>query len=145
MWILVAESSQAKVFFSEGKGKPIQLIKEFSHPRSRIRELQIASDKPGRTFDSYGTGRHAKAQEVAPHQAEIKEFAHEISEYLKTERGKNAFHHLYVAAPPQFLGELRDTFSDNVKKSITKSINKDYGNWMSKHELEKHIRQDFDL
>ena len=63
-WILIADGSRAKVFKVAGKGK-IEEKDEMAaaHPPTR----DLVSDRPGRTFDSLGDGRHAKEPPTDAH------------------------------------------------------------------------------
>ncbi len=62
------------------------------HPPSR----DINADKPGRTFDSSGTGRHAKEPPSDPHRMEKRKFAGKITGILEARLQKKNFDRLVL-------------------------------------------------
>jgi len=124
-WALVANSGFAQIYEIKGHGKEIKEILQIDNPDGRMKSGEILSDRPGRSFDSMGGSRHALGTEVDPHVHEQKIFAHKLVEILKKGIEGNSFQQLALIAPPQFLGELKLVLSENLKKIITKEINKD--------------------
>src|SRR5687768_9772131 len=57
-WILVAHRSGAQVYEKRGK-KELNLLKEIPHTEGRLKDTELATDRPGRSFDRIGHGRHA--------------------------------------------------------------------------------------
>lgn len=58
-WVLVAGNSHARIFDWQSRDV-LEEVKTFSHPRGRLQEQELVTDKPGRAFDSAGSGRHAQ-------------------------------------------------------------------------------------
>ncbi len=123
-WILVANSSLAKIFKIE-KNSILTEVKEMTHPESRLHEGDLVSSRPGRTYESVGTARHA----IEPHHTQKHEeftiFAKFISGYLDTAREEGKYGKLYISAGPAFLGILRQTFSLATNQLIAGEIDKD--------------------
>ena len=46
-WLIVANASQATVYETESHPKTLKLLKEFLHPASRAKGVDLASDRPG--------------------------------------------------------------------------------------------------
>jgi protein required for attachment to host cells len=138
-WILVADSSKARCFRAPKRDEKFAdtLVHELNVPSAPSRDIN--SDRPGRTFDRGGEGRHAQEPPTDPHRHAKFQFAQELAKLLENERNKGAYDSLTVVAPPQFLGDLRATLSDNVRKCVTQEINKDL-TMLSVHELESHLR-----
>jgi protein required for attachment to host cells len=125
LWALVANSSSAFIYEIVGRGKEIRDIQSFDHPEGREKSGAILSDRPGRTFDKVGVGRHAVGTKVDVRSHEQKIFAHEIAEMLFKALSENRFHKLAIISPPQFLGEIKHALHDNVKKVIANEIDKE--------------------
>lgn len=124
IWILVANSSNAKIYKAEKNQNLIEL-EVLTHLESRQKELDLVTTKPGRQFDSFGLGRHAYQQKTSPKEQEFEAFAKQISHHLDEERLKGKFGKLYLAANPSFLGLLRSCLSSQTGALIAGEIDKD--------------------
>ncbi len=124
-WILIADGARARVFKNEGPGKGVQsaLDRDFSSENLASRDL--VSDNPGRTFDSAGSGRHAKVPHSDPRRNAKHEFARELAKFLDQENTKNSYDRLIIVAPPQALGDLRSELTEATRKKLSGEINKD--------------------
>jgi protein required for attachment to host cells len=124
-WILVADSARARLFFNDGPGKGVKSVSDhvFQHPTPPGRE--IMSDRPGRTFDSVGGGRHAKEPRTDPRKVEKRSFAHELAAMLDDGLKQGKFERLVLVAPPGELGLLRAELSEAVQKRVSAELNKD--------------------
>ncbi len=99
---------------------------------------EIANDRPGRTFDRSGCGRHAMEPHSNPKRVARSGLAHEIALVLDAEREKGAYDRLIVVAPPQFLGDLRAAMPKAVKELIAAEVNKDLSK-LSPHQLSAQL------
>lgn len=123
-WLIVANSSLARIFSIE----TLQVLRELhvlEHPESRMRNLDLVSDLPGRDFESANTARHALEPKTYPKQLEFALFAKMIAEYLEQARQEGKFSHLYIAAAPALLGLLRDSLSPHTRKTVQGESDKD--------------------
>jgi len=118
-WIAVADGSRSKVFRVAGRGR-LKLESEtvVPHPPSR----EINADRPGRTFDSTGQGRHAKEPPTDPHDKAEADFLHGLARQLGAAHERKAFDRLVVVAPPRALGILRDAYPKQLAKAVTREI-----------------------
>ncbi|HEY9032471.1 MAG TPA: host attachment protein [Pseudomonadales bacterium] len=125
--VLVAESSRARLFHWQSKDV-LHEIDSFSHPASRLHEQDLASDKPGRTYDSAGAGRHAEQPptDAKTHEAQV--FARQLAERLESSRTHQDFDQLIVIAAPHFLGQLRHSMGAALQQTVI-------------HELDKNLVQ----
>lgn len=123
--ILVADGAHARVFLNEGPGKGIEELEAYSEDKDIRESREIASDAPGRTFDSGGEGRHAMERPTDPKQHEKREFHREIAERIEAAMKKHKFDRLVVIAPPRTLGDLRGEFEKAPAVDIHAEINKD--------------------
>lgn len=124
-WVLVADSARAKIFRAQSPVGPLVEVEDWVHPESRLHELDINADKPGRTHDSAGQGRHAMENEVSPKAQDAREFARQLAERLDKARTDGLFDHLLLVAAPAFLGLLREALSKPTRDRVTAEVDKD--------------------
>lgn len=123
-WVVVANGATTKIYKME-KFPKLSLLHELSHPESRLMNHEIAGDKPGRSFDSLGMGRHSYESHHSPKELEVDKFAKEVGEKLSSDFQKGAFQRLYVISSPAFLGRLRQWFPAKLKEAIVAEVSKE--------------------
>lgn len=122
-WIVVADSSRARILSTHTRVKPPIDIEELSHPEGRMKAQELTTDRPGSTNDSHGDGRHGmEPPDLHHHHHEI--FAKEIAEYLEKGRNSGKFTQLALVAPPAFLGVLRQKLDGQLSKLIAHTVQK---------------------
>ncbi|PTQ84055.1 host attachment protein [Nitrosomonas ureae] len=126
IWVLVANSGNATLFTADSPTASLTELMNFDNPSARIKQMELSSDRPGRSFDSHGEGRHAMAVEVEPKEQEQIRFAKLIVDRLEQGRVENAFERLVVVAAPTFLGLLRAHFNAPLSSLLSLEIDKDY-------------------
>lgn len=136
-WVIVANSSIARIFKLE-KRHELKELKVFEHPESRLHNLDLVSDKPGRDFESSGIGRHALEPKTLPKKLEFAVFAKLLADYLETARNQGEFDTLYIAANPSLLGLLRQSLHPNTSKIIKGEVDKDMTQ-MKPNEIPAHF------
>lgn len=126
-WVLVAGSSRALLYSVAESDAPWILVKEYTHPASRVSEGGLTTDQPGRTHGSTAHGaRSAMESKTSPKEVEFEHFAHELAKALEAGHGQQAYGRIALVAPPHFLGLLRKTIGGTVSKLIVATIDKDY-------------------
>jgi protein required for attachment to host cells len=138
-WVVVADAAGARIFALSGPRQSISLepVRELSVDLKSSRD--IGSDRPGRTHDRAGQGRHAEEPPTDPKRHAKFSFARDIGQLLDDERRKNTFAKLHVVAPPQFLGDLRGVMSAELRALVGTEINKDLTG-LSVHELTPQLQ-----
>ena len=126
--IVVAESSRAKIFLMKSRKEPLLELANLNHTESRLHERELVSDRPGRTFDSRGAGRHAKSPQTATKRQEAMNFAKEVSAYIEDGKARIGYDRLVLMAPPGFLGLLRKSLSESSRQLIFREIDKNLVN-----------------
>jgi protein required for attachment to host cells len=125
IWVLVADSGRARLFEAVGAKAPLEEQTDLVMPRARLQEQDLGSDRPGRSFDSAGGGRHAMEPRTPAKEVESDRFAARIAALLDSERVAGAYTRLVLVAPPSFLGQLRDALSDQVRALVSIELDKD--------------------
>ena len=137
-WILVAHRGGGRLFENSGPGTGLRLIQTIDHPQGRLKSGEINSDKPGRAFDGFGSGRHSMSKEHEPTEQVALQFAKQLSEILDKGRTGNRYTKLVLVAEPRFLGELRSALPPPAAALVSATVDKDLGG-MTEHDLPKHL------
>ena len=125
-WILVADSSRARLFAASQRGKPWNLVDKFEHPETRERTVKINPKERGKQKQSFGFGSPAMESKTEPRQVEKLHFAEELANRLDVGLRQNEYGALVLVASPQFLGDLKSKLDRQVMKCITGAVDKDY-------------------
>ncbi|MCF6298504.1 MAG: host attachment protein [Thiomicrorhabdus sp.] len=123
-WILIADSSRARIFTAENSVAELVEIESLTHSEGRLLDQDLISDQPGRSKESEGSSGHAYVGEIDPKEQENIHFAKRVAQHLCHELNLNKFENLFVVASPAFLGVLRQACSNQLKKHIAFSLNK---------------------
>ena len=124
IWVLVAESSRAKLYSAENRQAPLVEIGDFVHPEARLHEGDLVADQSGSDGGSVGQGRHVLDNKTNARDTEKTGFAKTLAHRFEAARNEKAFNRLVLIAPPSFLGLLRDNLSDEVMELVTEQIDK---------------------
>jgi protein required for attachment to host cells len=139
-WILIADGAHARLFVNAGVGKGLEPALDQEFIGVNLPSRDIASDRPGRTFDSVGPGRHAMQLPTDPHRYEKQAFARELAQRLDEARKEGRFDRIVVIASPETLGDLRASFSkpllDAIHGELPKNLIK-----VSIHELPAYVSE----
>ena len=139
-WILVANSSEAKIFSAEKITQEWKLLKEFSHPESREKDTEIVADKFG-SYPNIGTsGSSSYTEATDPQETEIENFARQLAHELNHGRTQNLFHKLVLVAPPRFHGMLNKHCDPHVLNLVINRLEKNYTQ-LKEHELIPRIQE----
>ncbi|MGD8673664.1 MAG: host attachment protein [Thiogranum sp.] len=123
-WVLVAESSRAKLYTVNGRLAPITEIEALVHPESRMHEGDLVSDSAGSDGGSVGQGRHVIDSKNTARDHESLEFARTLASRLDSARNNGDFDNLVLIAPPEFLGHLRGNLSKEVLSMVSRQVDK---------------------
>jgi len=124
IWILVADSTRARIFEATSPISPFTEIDDLAHPEGRLHPHDLTSDKHGRTYDAGSSGSHGRDNPVDPKQQEAIAFARQIAECLECACSENKFERLVLVAAPAFLGLLRENLANTVVRLVTREVDK---------------------
>lgn len=124
-WILVANSSLAKLYANLGPNKGLKLVKELDHPESRQKNADLVTDRPG-AMAAAGSTYGARQPQTMPKVHEAKVFAQRIAHELYLGRATNAFRRAILVAPPAFMGILNTVLDGPTAQLVTDRFEKDY-------------------
>ncbi|MEQ8166098.1 MAG: host attachment protein [Alphaproteobacteria bacterium] len=124
-WILVADATRARLFRPRAREDRLEDALVFDIEIDIPRSRDIGSDRPGRSFDRAGQGRHAEEPPTDPKRHAKAEFARSLAHRLEDLRNKDGLSELIVIAPPTFLGDLRSLFSTPLRAIVVEEHAKD--------------------
>lgn len=116
--IVACTATRARLWRSTNRFGDWFLLAELTNPAAAARESDFTSDRPGRTFDSFGSGRHAMVPGETRREHEARRFAGELAGQLNHGIVSGDFDHLVLIAAPSFLGHLRTALSDQARRAV---------------------------
>ncbi len=138
-WILIADSTRARVFTADTPSSPLEEIEDFSHAVGRLHDREMTSDLPGK-IKSVGGGGHAFEQPTDPKKHEADNFARNVAQFLEDAHNANRFEQLLIVAAPSFLGLLRNNLPKQIKKLVHFELDKDL-TILSAADIRQHLPQ----
>ncbi|MGH6719133.1 MAG: host attachment protein [Alphaproteobacteria bacterium] len=138
-WIVVADGGRARVLAARGPRRGLDLVLEREAHAPRTSEL--GTDRPGRSFESATSARHA--YNVPDYHREREQaFLRDLVRELTAEHKAGRFERLILVAPPTALGDLRKalggTLGGTLGAAVTAEINKDLTK-VALHDLPAHL------
>jgi len=125
-WIVVADESRATIYTRRAKRAPLVELLSLKNEISRKKLSEILTDRGGRSFDSFGAGRHTMAAEKAdPKKHAATAFAKHIAERIGKATHDGSCRGYALIAAPRFLGMLREAVSRKCKLEPFKTVDKD--------------------
>lgn len=124
-WVLIADGSRARVLENLGPGKGLHQIPGWHQETDLPPSHELGADRPGRSFESHGTGRHAMESPSDPHRELKRDFARQLAARLDADLARGAFDRLVVVAAPATLGDLRGALSAHVKSVVAGELDRD--------------------
>jgi protein required for attachment to host cells len=122
-WALVADAQHARYFERQAPSGPWQERVQEAEAIHNRPSHERGTERPGRTHESVGGGRHAIEPRTDPHRAAKQAFAGHLAERL--EASSASYDHLLIAAPPAFLGDLRAELGDAARAKLRGTLDKD--------------------
>lgn len=137
-WILVANTTSALLWKSRGSGSDLEIEQKFEHPEGRLKNLDLVSDAGGRTITPEGRGSRPTTEwGTSPREVEIEKFARKIVHALSSGLLEKKFDRLLVAAPPDFMGKIREVLDTKLKEKLVTTVVRDYTTLSAKDLREK--------
>lgn len=123
-WVLVADRVRARLFASTDDGASLMELEDFVNVNGRKPDRTNGHKLP-RTQESSGSARHAIEPKSTAAEKTERRFARELNEILESGRVGHRYQHLIIAAPPRFLGAIRQSMGNNVQACVLAELDKD--------------------
>ena len=111
-WIVVADAAKAVVYKQDWVENVGEEIMDLAHPQARLKTSELTTDVSG------------IPEKTDPSHAENQRFARDIMARVRQALDHNEIGGFYLAAPPQFLGLLREAMDDRLRKALQKDLDK---------------------
>jgi protein required for attachment to host cells len=125
VWIVVADGGQARVLGITGDRRGLAVLREMTSVDAHRRTQDLVSDRPGRSFESASTPRHAIAPRHDAHEEARQRFISQLAVMLIEDNRARQFDELILIIPPGLSGTLRDALDDATRARVRETLVKD--------------------
>ncbi len=125
IWLLVADAARASLYTVDRRARRLVELESWADDAAAGKGQDLVADRPGRTFDSAGQGRHAMEPTTAPKTVAKERFLAMLAGHLNAAAKRQAFDELHLVAAPRVLGELREQLHPTVQDRIVSEQAKD--------------------
>ena len=123
---VVADEAKAVFYTHDTKSGPLHEWRSFRNEIARAKTADLITDRGGRSFDSFGQGRHSVASDRdGPKELAATRFAKRIAGEIAADMNTGACRGYALVAAPRFLGELREAISTSTHSTPYAAVNKD--------------------
>jgi protein required for attachment to host cells len=137
-WIVIADGAQVRILENHGPGKGLTALPQEERHQPLPPSRDINADRPGRSHDRMGPGRHAMEPPSDPHREEKRRFADELAGRLNAAALKQRYDRLILVAPPKTLGDLRQALGKEAAAKLDGELAKDLTK-VADHDLPGHL------
>lgn len=137
-WVVVAGRAGARFLAFKGPGRGLALEDTLEHEAGRLKAGEIDTDRPGRSFDSGGEGRHAMSRANDPTEQLAAAFARTVADRLRDARVAGRLDSIVLVAEPGFLGLLRGALDGPTANCVEATLARDLTQ-VEAGELDSHL------
>jgi protein required for attachment to host cells len=127
-WYVVADGGRARIVQERDGQESFETREEFISADIHRHTHELGTERPGRARESGASARHAVQPRQDLHQADKRNFAHEIAAMLNAASARDEFDCLVLIAPAHPLGDLRQALDAPTQRKITAQLQKDLTN-----------------
>jgi protein required for attachment to host cells len=103
-------------------------------------DSDLVTDRPGRSFESASSARHAYTPRTDPHEQEQAKFARMVGDKVCALSAEGQFNELVLVAPAATLAEIRASLDGPTEAKISGTLAKNLVG-VPDHELQPHLKQ----
>jgi protein required for attachment to host cells len=137
--IVVADGEHAR-FVQPTAGNTLRTIGAVDSAWAHLRSHDIGSDRPGRSFESAASARHAVGPRHGLQALEKEKFVRLVGEQINAASACREFDRLLLVAPPRALHELRKTLDGATQAKVVGTLQRDLVKTPD-HKLWPHVRE----
>ncbi|MFW5331291.1 host attachment protein [Hydrogenophaga sp. ZJX-1] len=138
-WILVANSSIARIFVRNSRSEPLGVVETIPHPEGRLLRSELTRDRPGHERSDTSTAAARFEPHTDPKRKSQHQFAHEIATRLDEGLSTGQFEKLWLFVSSPLLGELKAALSRPVDQRVEVAQDIDFSA-LDVGEIEKRIQ-----
>jgi protein required for attachment to host cells len=135
---LIADGEHARVVLADAS-HVLHTVRSFDSASAHLSAHEIASDRPGRVFESARPGSHGVEPRHDPHRMEKLRFSDFVADEIGIAAGEGAFDRLVLVAPAYCLHEIEDALDGRAASMVAGRLAKDLVKTPD-HELLPHLR-----
>ncbi len=139
LWIAIADGEHAR-FVQPDDNNVLRTVLAMDSATAHQLSRDIGADRPGRSFESATSARHAVGERHDPHAMEKDRFARFVGEQLNAAAARDDFDELVLVAPARALHELREALGAAAAARLAGTLDKDLVKTPD-HELGPHVRE----
>jgi protein required for attachment to host cells len=136
-WFVVADNNRTRIFTRDEAGGRLQTVETLDNPEAGAHAQDIEADRPGRSFDIVGGGRHSMGTEVDPVTQGLLRYVKTVTGYLGAACQDGRCNRLMLVAGPRLLGMLRQQLETPPGTEVLE-LEKNLGQFDS-NELQSHL------
>ncbi len=140
LWVLIADGEHARVVSPSPEHLQFATHSAFDSATAHLASHDLGTDRPGRSFESMGTLRHAITPRQDPHQAAKHDFLVRVAHQMNEQAKAGAFDRLVLVAPAHALHDLREAMSAQSRDKMVGSLGKDLTK-VPDHDLSSHLAE----
>lgn len=137
IWVLVGDGSRAR-FFRTDRAAPLEELEDSLNPAAREPARELQSDRKGQSVRLSGPVQYTQVGENDPRSEEERRFARTLADRLRLARLAGEYERLFIAAPPAFLGELRQALDSGTREIVVGELPKDLSR-MKPETIRRHL------
>lgn len=125
--IAACTTAEARFWRSESRYGEWTALGTLENEEAGSSDRDLVSDRPGRSFDSFGSGRHAMAPRESAQETELKRFAKTVADWLDKAVAEGTANRVVLICDPRFLGTLRPALSAKTGHAVILEVPKNPG------------------
>ena len=125
-WFILADGAKARILQRRAsEPRSFAVIVHEESEEAQLPSHELATDRPGRSYESANPSRHAVQWKTDPHEAAKIQFEQRIADLVNRAAEQGLFDALVLVAPPRVLGEVRKALSPQAKELLIVEEGKD--------------------
>lgn len=136
---VIADGGHAR-FVMPASDNALHTVEAVNSTTVHKHDRDLVSDRPGRSFESGTTGRHAYTPRTDPHELAKDQFTRAVARRVNEDSAASVFNELVIVAPAHVLSELTDGLDAPTRAKLLGSLAKDLVKTPD-HELWPHLKE----
>jgi len=139
LWIVVASRDEVRIFEAHTPQLEFNEVMDLGNPSGVLKNIDLESDKPGRSSDNRMRARHAYCTQQESRTRLLQNFYRELARQIDIAFSQQRFSQLVLVAEPRLLGIIRPLLSEQLQRVVRLELRKDI-TFESSEEIEERVR-----
>ena len=140
LWVAITDGEHSRIVVPDRTAGSFRTREAVDSVAAHKRAGELATDKPGRAFESSGAARHAVAPKHDPHELAEERFEHFVADQLNKASAEGLFDELVLIAPPKAMPHIRERLDHGTAEKLIGALTKDLIK-VSDHDLDTHLAE----